>query len=788
MGLIQHKRQAVELDAGEVYERLPAVTDGLVATFPMDGSGTGVNHGTNLIETDGLWTIGMRDSTGIFSANGEAGINKGSIEFNPWSVGDTVWGVYSNDTSSDADGGWNVVNQPIDNTKTYRLSVWIKRKNVGNGRTYFGTQGSTVWNLGTTTVNTNPYFTSKLISERPEMEDNWTLWVGHVHPHTYSGGHSSDSGIYMLDGTRLQGMTDYKWTDTATLGGHRTYLYYSTSPGEDHFWYEPRMEILDESSSTIEEMLKGSGYLHHPLTDTNTSHGPDGVTISETTTNLSNINWNTYWNNSGTSIKSSTDLRGAIPHPEYTTWSIEVLTTGNVQLGVGELSSTTASSTYSVSVWYYKDHDSVGAQPYMRQASGSIGSLKWDENPSVGWADWPSKRWIRLVGTGISTGGNLYISSYLDNAGSFEAFNAPQIELKNYSTGFVGGTRSASSVLSFKMKEPLQTYSITGKFTPYTPFDNTYNLTVNQAALFRIQDDIGIGNMYYRYYLSGGGTSNYPFLDADGSFGTSHIHKTYSIDAYKELTFIITKTGTTFTTQLYQDGIWKSKHTDTLDANNHITHFHLGTTTMWNGKYKDISFYNKVLSADEQNLIVTSDHSLNGDDLITEFLDDNENPNLWPDPDLLSTTYGVQNGIAPTRLNTGTYMHQLNLTNAAYHYKGYDIPTESGVKYIFSGWFHVGTNTFNVRPLTIEGELSGEANSHPSWSSLPINRWTYCTAEAISDGNMRFLIYPNNSSATGTGIIRWRNISVKKARDAGSELDGVYTTNEFLETMDSYDR
>ena len=91
MGLIQHKRQAVELSAGEAYERLPAVTDGLIATFPMDGSGVGIDIGTNITETDGVWDISGSGSVGNFSQNGDTSENSRNIEKNQHRTESKVW-------------------------------------------------------------------------------------------------------------------------------------------------------------------------------------------------------------------------------------------------------------------------------------------------------------------------------------------------------------------------------------------------------------------------------------------------------------------------------------------------------------------------------------------------------------------------------------------------------------------------------------------------------------------------------------------------------------------------
>jgi prepilin-type N-terminal cleavage/methylation domain-containing protein len=212
-----------------------------------------------------VWNVGTFGSQGTFAQNGVNAENQIVVRENPWGRQDIVWGNISNDITSDADGGWNNNGRSVNSNSTYRLSVWIKREDlyssttpsVVTGRTYFGTQASTVQNLGTTTTNTNPYFGNYVLSELPAMQNNWLLWVAHIHASGYAGTSSPLSGVYKLDGTRLIGLTDYKWIPGQTLGGHRAYLFYSTSVNEKQYYYRPRMEIVDSNTPSIQDLLKG---------------------------------------------------------------------------------------------------------------------------------------------------------------------------------------------------------------------------------------------------------------------------------------------------------------------------------------------------------------------------------------------------------------------------------------------------------------------------------------------------------------------------------------------------
>lgn len=285
------------LIAGEVNERLPAVTSGLIAHYPFDGTALGVDLKRNLLDTS-LWKVGTNGSQGYFTQNGETAANSIITKENPWGWQDVTWATLGNDATSDADGGWGTTGFSIDHTKKYRLSVWIRRENAGNGRTYFGCQGDTVCNLGTTTVNTNPYFYSGLATDIPEVIDNWTLWVGYIHPSDYTGGNDPYNGIYKLDGTRTRGFTDYKWEVGETVGGHRTYLYYSTSTTERQYWYRPRMEVCDGTEPSIEQLLQGCDDIIRPKIYTHKDPvrwiNPSNVSVSGNT--LTKTSTSSSWN------------------------------------------------------------------------------------------------------------------------------------------------------------------------------------------------------------------------------------------------------------------------------------------------------------------------------------------------------------------------------------------------------------------------------------------------------------------------------------------------------------
>jgi hypothetical protein len=174
---------------------------------------------------------------------------------NPWGELDYIWVAPGNDAASDSDGGFNNGGFTIDNTKKYRLSVWMRREIPSgsyNGTTYFGCGG--VANLSDGLANGNPYFKYLV-----ESDQEWKLWVAYILPYN-SAITTSDptSGIYKLDGTKYQSCTDFKWASSSqTTGSTRAYLFYSTNTAEMEYFYRPRVEICDGSEPTIDQLLKG---------------------------------------------------------------------------------------------------------------------------------------------------------------------------------------------------------------------------------------------------------------------------------------------------------------------------------------------------------------------------------------------------------------------------------------------------------------------------------------------------------------------------------------------------
>lgn len=201
------------------------------------------------------WTVSTGAVTN-YSVNGDG--NSRIIDTNPWGKQDIVWDISNQDAASDADGGWNGSNFAIDNTKTYRFSVFVRRKNIGNGTFYFGTHGysNAVLNRSNGSTNTNPYFCTKAWwGEAGE----WYLVTGHVWPSNSGvGAVMPDSGVYKMNGEKLYSNIDFVWQTTTTTSHHRAYLYYSTNTATNQQMYQPRVDVVDGTEPTIHELLTNS--------------------------------------------------------------------------------------------------------------------------------------------------------------------------------------------------------------------------------------------------------------------------------------------------------------------------------------------------------------------------------------------------------------------------------------------------------------------------------------------------------------------------------------------------
>ncbi|GEM_PF-6763945 len=233
-----------------------AVVSGNTATTSIltDGYVEDVSGRRNLIPSH-VWNVGT-GPVGVFTANGAP-----SEQVREWGVGPhgqqaIVWKAVP-DGDHNADGGWNTTTFPIDHTKTYRVSTWIKRAEAQSGSVYFGILGSDVTYLGGG-VETNPYF---YCGDLPAL-NKWYLLVGYIHGSgdssttSYGGMYDGETGVKLraFNGGG-QCTTDYKFTTTATMQQQRSYLYYNQDASTRQYWWDPRFEEVNGTEPTLASLI-----------------------------------------------------------------------------------------------------------------------------------------------------------------------------------------------------------------------------------------------------------------------------------------------------------------------------------------------------------------------------------------------------------------------------------------------------------------------------------------------------------------------------------------------------
>lgn len=212
------------------------------------------------------WQLNGTSATG-FSRNGSTNENIIISGTGPFGETTLIWEARPSG-GNNADGGWNGSRFDIDHTKKYRFSVWVKRTVYDDGRFYFGLRGynSSTTNVGVyrsnnTTSYTNPY--SYVTSDPPSTgqlpSNTWVLVVFHVWPSsTGNVSMDSDSGRYTVADGRIGGVSlDFKWRTDNTQALHRTYLYYSSATTPRQQWVYPRVDLIDGTEPSVQDLLDG---------------------------------------------------------------------------------------------------------------------------------------------------------------------------------------------------------------------------------------------------------------------------------------------------------------------------------------------------------------------------------------------------------------------------------------------------------------------------------------------------------------------------------------------------
>lgn len=257
------------------------------------------------------WQVGtgsITESTSLYgisgyNLNGDTTENVREIGLDPFGYDTILWSAKNNDPASNGDGGWNSSLLPIDKTKMYRLSVWMNREVLGNGAFYFGTytynesitpQYLKYKSTGlTNSQSVNPYFTifnPNVHTPTPPYisgTGSWNLFIAHLWPiGSQTGSNHQNSGVWTINSGKIGDLygtngeqMDFIMSDDSHYLTHRTYLYYSTDPTTVQKWCSPRIDLIDGTEPTPQELLK----ITYPVYDL----AKTGVTMSNTIGNTS---------------------------------------------------------------------------------------------------------------------------------------------------------------------------------------------------------------------------------------------------------------------------------------------------------------------------------------------------------------------------------------------------------------------------------------------------------------------------------------------------------------------
>lgn len=233
------------------------------------GSASAVNQPTGSWLNTYPWVVGSTGTQGNYTdsqASGTPGSivlgnGTGTSPYGPYGTPEALWTGPGGSAANQYDVGWRNSGDlyGIDPSKTYRACVWFRWHGTpSGGKAFFGPidDGVSTCNVGTQTVNVNPYFVNgiALTSLSP---DKWYLLVGFVHGSGYTGGSCGQAGIYdPVTGTLVSTGTDFNQTAGVTRQEHRIITYNSTAGSSlQSWWTKPRYEEVNGNEPSLQALL-----------------------------------------------------------------------------------------------------------------------------------------------------------------------------------------------------------------------------------------------------------------------------------------------------------------------------------------------------------------------------------------------------------------------------------------------------------------------------------------------------------------------------------------------------
>lgn len=243
-----------EMQTGDVFRQTATVTNGVQANWSasariagFDGE-NGKDAITNLIDPSDEWVIGTSGSQGGYTQSGSEFNNEVRNIEGPNGVNEPVW--VSQGTYTGAAGGWTKTISGQNPSKSYRYSLWARKRPDSDSRLYFGCQDAL--NVGLS-ANSNPYFSSNV---NLPSGDKWYLLVGVVHGNNGSAAtNTNTSGVYDPDtGMRVQGFSEFVNDTSTTTLTHRVFRRDANNYHDTRF-ARPRIDLIDGNEPSISDLI-----------------------------------------------------------------------------------------------------------------------------------------------------------------------------------------------------------------------------------------------------------------------------------------------------------------------------------------------------------------------------------------------------------------------------------------------------------------------------------------------------------------------------------------------------
>lgn len=175
-----------------------------------------------------------------------------------------VWECRAN-LSGGADGGFNSSYIEVDETKKYRISIWVRKPvsaaPLADGTVYFGTRaknaaGSKLQTISSVTGGTtsNFYgFNSDLLTA-----GDWYLLIAYMHPSDIVAPLPKEGGVYRIGNTTK--VAENSRDGVMIVGTRqlmiRSYLYYCSNADSTLDMFSPRIDLVNGSEPSVEDLMQ----------------------------------------------------------------------------------------------------------------------------------------------------------------------------------------------------------------------------------------------------------------------------------------------------------------------------------------------------------------------------------------------------------------------------------------------------------------------------------------------------------------------------------------------------